>query len=157
MPEEGEPMEERAPGTIIGQTRVLVVDDNPGAREMVLRVLRRYGWQAEGAADGLEALARLLHGEFDVIVSDFQMPRLDGLGLLREARRLTDPPPLIIQTTMPNPALEILLMDAGAFGVVMKGAPIADLVGSIEAACAVAHAAGGSRSLRRTPPIPSIS
>ncbi len=133
-----------AVGASADRTRVLVVDDNPSVREMVLRGFRQIGWQADGAADGLEALACLRHEGYDVIVSDFEMPRLNGLGLLREVRRGGASPPLVIQTTLLDPTLESLLLGAGAFRVVMKGSPIGDLVGSVEEVCRVAHASVGS-------------
>lgn len=117
-----------------GSRRILVVDDDPGMREMVLHVLRKRGWQAEGAADGLQALARLQHAAYDVVITDLQMPHLDGVALLREIRRREGAPPVIIQTSFLDPSLEPLLRRAGAFRVLMKGGPISNLVQSVEEA-----------------------
>ncbi len=114
--------------------RVLVVDDDPGVREAIMTLLRRQGWYAEGAVDGLEALTRLQHGRFDVIVTDFQMPRLDGLALLREVRKMENPPPVVVQTTLLDPPFEVLLRHAGAFRVLMKGGPSGELVQSVKEA-----------------------
>ena len=122
-----------------GTSRILVVDDDPGVREAILSVLRRQGWEAEGAMDGLEALTRLQHGRFDVIVTDFHMPRLDGLALLREVRRMENPLPVVVQTALLGPTLEDLLRHAGAFRVLMKGGPVGDLVRSIKEACPASH------------------
>ncbi len=120
--------------TKAGRGRILVVDDDPGALERVLGALRSRGYQVEGAADGLQALARLQHGGFDVVVTDFQMPRLNGLALLREVHRLVGPLPVLIHTTLVDPSLESLLLAAGAFRVLMKGGPLGDLLQSVEAA-----------------------
>src|SRR5574341_744839 len=100
-----------------GTSRILVVDDDLGVREAMLSVLRTQGWQAEGAMDGLDALTRLQHGRFDVIVTDVHMPRLDGLALLRQVRKMEDPLPVVVQTTLLDPSLEDLLRHAGAFRV----------------------------------------
>lgn len=118
-----------------GAGRILVVDDDPGVREAIITLLRTQGWEAEGAMDGLEALTRLQHGPFDVVVTDFQMPRLDGVALLQEIRKLDHPLPVVIQTALLDPTLEILLRHAGAFHVLRKGGPVSDIVKSIQEAC----------------------
>ncbi len=117
-----------------GQARILVVDDDPQVRGTALLGLRSRGHQAEGAEDGLQALHHLQHGEFDVVVTDLQMPRLDGLALLREIRRRGYTQAVIVQTTLLDSSLEAVLRRAGASGVLMKGGPFGDLVRSIEEA-----------------------
>jgi DNA-binding NarL/FixJ family response regulator len=62
--------------------KILIVDDEADARELLLRGLVRHGHLATGAMDGAEAL-RLLDPSYDVLVTDLVMPQLDGLGLLR--------------------------------------------------------------------------
>lgn len=118
-----------------GRGRILVVDDDPRVRDTILRGLRNYGYQAEEAEDGLQALHHLQHGEFDLVVTDLQMPRLDGLALLREMRRRGYAQAVVIQTTLLDPSLEIILRRAGACGVLMKGGPVGELVRSVEEAC----------------------
>jgi PAS domain S-box-containing protein len=68
-------------------TSILVVDDEGQVAEMVAELLRGEGHRVQTAADGIEALEKLEHASFDLVVSDLRMPRLDGPGLLREARR----------------------------------------------------------------------
>ena len=117
-----------------GRARVLVVDDDPQVREMILLGLRSRGYLAEGAEDGLQALHHLQHGQFDVVVTDIQMPRLDGLALLREIRRRGYTQGVVVQTTLLDPSLEVVLRRVGASRVLMKGGPFADLVRSVEEA-----------------------
>ena len=62
--------------------RILIVDDEADARGLLLRGLIRFGYDAHGAQDGVEAAAMLASG-FDAVVTDLVMPRLDGIGLLR--------------------------------------------------------------------------
>jgi DNA-binding NarL/FixJ family response regulator len=64
-------------------TRVLVVEDEADARELLVRGLVRQGFAAEGAIDGAAALELLPRG-WDVVVTDLLMPRVDGLSLLKE-------------------------------------------------------------------------
>ena len=65
---------------------ILVVDDDPHIRALLHRVLTRAGYDVEQAADGMAALAQIASHAPDLILTDVQMPRLDGPGL---ANRLT--------------------------------------------------------------------
>ena len=104
---------------------VLVAEDDPGIREMILHALEKRGWRAQGAADGLQAWHYLQNGKkFTVIVTDLQMPRMDGLALLKRVRHMENPPPVVIQTSLLNRGLEALLRQAGAFRVLVKGGPL---------------------------------
>lgn len=67
--------------------RVLVVEDNPINRKLCALQLKRLGCETEFAASGLEALEKVRHGQFDVILMDMQLPDLDGCGATREIRR----------------------------------------------------------------------
>ena len=120
--------------------RVLVVDDDTAVREMFLYALQKRGWYAQGAEDGLQALRCLQEGDFTVVVTDLQMPRMDGLALLREVRRIRNPPPVVIQTTLLDCSLEEMLRQAGAFRVLMKGGPLGFLVQSVNEASAASAA-----------------
>ena len=64
--------------------RILLVDDEELNREYMAELLMERGYRVETAVDGLDALARLKAEPFDLLVTDLNMPRLDGLGLLRK-------------------------------------------------------------------------
>jgi signal transduction histidine kinase len=66
------------------RTSVLVVDDDPQARQSFQELLTRGGYDIEVASDGAEALEKLAGGEFSVVVADVVMPALNGLELYRE-------------------------------------------------------------------------
>lgn len=67
--------------------RVLIIDDDRLMRETLAEALADMGVTAEGAADGLEGLARLRQGPRPcAVLLDLRMPRLDGAGFLREVR-----------------------------------------------------------------------
>ncbi len=65
---------------------ILVVDDEEALRMLLQRQLQRAGHQVTGCGDGVEALAALEEGRYDLVLSDMKMPRLDGMGLIRAAR-----------------------------------------------------------------------
>jgi len=81
--------------------RILVVDDSGTMRQLIKMVLVKHmACQIVEAQDGLDALAKLKDGVFDLIVTDVNMPRLDGLGFVKAAREdLKSTVPIIIVTT----------------------------------------------------------
>jgi len=68
------------------QPKVLVIDDEPGVRELISESLRISEITAVQAADGLEALSLLRRERFDLLILDINMPKLDGLALLEKLR-----------------------------------------------------------------------
>src|SRR4029079_1395222 len=72
--------------------KVLVVDDDPLVRRSVKRGLTLRGYRVEEAMDGWDGMSAILNqGPFDVVLSDLEMPELDGVGFLRGLSRLQDP------------------------------------------------------------------
>ena len=74
----------------LGGVRVLVVDDQPDARELLGMVLARAGAEVSTAASAAEALELLQTGEVDVLVSDIGMPSADGYALIGRLREMTE-------------------------------------------------------------------
>jgi two-component system response regulator MprA len=66
--------------------RVLIVDDDPLLLGLYTGILELEGYEVESAEDGLDALVALSTRPFDLVLTDFAMPRLDGAGLVRELR-----------------------------------------------------------------------
>lgn len=66
---------------------ILVVDDDPGLRRHLSEALSRAGHRVTTARDGLEAVQRLLERHYDAVVTDVNMPGMDGIGLLQWMRR----------------------------------------------------------------------
>jgi signal transduction histidine kinase len=82
-----------------GTARILVVDDNPGNRNVLVRRLRRDGYIADEAADGREALEALRDRPYDLLLLDILMPVMDGfevLSRLKADRRLRSLPVIVI-------------------------------------------------------------
>ena len=124
----------RASETKPASIRVLVVDDDLYARQAVMEGLRSRGYQVQGAEDGLQALHHLQREPFNIVVTDIQMPRMDGVALLREIHR-NGYAPVVVQTTVADSYLRDMLQRAGACEVLVKGEPIAALVRLVEGIC----------------------
>jgi len=114
--------------------RILVVDDDLYARQAMMERLRSRGYQVKGAEDGLQALHHLQRERFNLVITDIQMPRMDGVALLREICR-NDYAPVIVQTTLVDGYLQEVLHRAGASGVLVKGESVVELVRLVNALC----------------------
>lgn len=66
--------------------RILLVDDEPTQRLIMARLLKRGGYEVEMAANGREALAKLEQGDFPLMITDWEMPEMDGVALCRALR-----------------------------------------------------------------------
>lgn len=93
--------------------QVLVVEDNPINRLLLQEQLEVLGCQPTLAADGREALACCRARDFDVILSDINMPRLDGYALARRLRAVGISTPIIGATANATPEVRVLCREAG--------------------------------------------
>ncbi|MCU1364992.1 MAG: CheA signal transduction histidine kinase [Ilumatobacteraceae bacterium] len=103
---------------------VLIVDDALTVRELERSILERAGYQVTTASDGLEALARLAEISVDLVLSDVEMPRMDGIGLtvaIRAHPTLANLPILLL-TSLGSDADRQRGLDAGADAYIVKSA-----------------------------------
>ncbi|TDO16749.1 MULTISPECIES: chemotaxis response regulator CheY [Halomonas] len=102
---------------------ILVVDDFPTMRRIVRSLLKELGFtNVEEAEDGQDALQKLSSGNFDFVVSDWNMPNLDGLEMLKRIRAdsaLKDLPVLMVTAEAKKENI-IAAAQAGASGYVVK-------------------------------------
>ncbi|MGH9469543.1 MAG: response regulator [Terriglobia bacterium] len=67
-----------------GPARILVVEDDDVEREGIVELLQLWGYEAQAACDGVEALRKLRASHYDLVLSDLDMPRMTGTELLKE-------------------------------------------------------------------------
>ncbi|WP_225410474.1 response regulator [Stigmatella hybrida] len=111
----------RAPD--IQRRRILVVDDSPLTRELISALLEAVGYDITTASDGVEALHILSHAPADLVVTDLEMPGLDGLELTRQLKshETLNRLPVIILTTRGGEEDRQRGLAAGADGYITKG------------------------------------
>ncbi|RAI58947.1 ATP-binding protein [Roseicella frigidaeris] len=123
-----------------GCGRVLLVDDEPVVREVLAGQLVDAGYEVVDAADGATALAQLAHGPgFDLLVSDLAMDGIDGVTLIREARKLRPGLPAILVTGYAGDAAALAIGQEvdGGFALLRKpvtGSQLIDQVAALLAA-----------------------
>jgi CheY-like chemotaxis protein len=117
-----------------GGTRILVADDDPQMRRLIRSVLTREGFEVVEAEDGLQALELIESGRIGLVVLDFEMPRLDGLGVLEElrAQMRTAGLPVIMLTSHAGET-EQKALDLGAQDYLTKPVQTRSLVARVKA------------------------
>jgi DNA-binding NtrC family response regulator len=100
--------------------RVLVADDEEGVRSFVAEALEREGHEVVQAANGAEALAAAREAPFDVVITDLQMPEMDGMSLVRTLRTEQPDVELIVLTAFGDVATAVEAMKLGVFDYLQK-------------------------------------
>ena len=102
--------------------KILAIDDMKTLRDLLGKVLRTAGYEVVEAVDGVDGLEKFSAHNPDLVISDLNMPNLDGIGFVSGAR---DKPngktvPILILTTETNEALKVRAKEAGATGWLTK-------------------------------------
>jgi two-component system NtrC family sensor kinase len=116
---------------------ILVVDDEPGIREIMAATLDNDGFQVEAAAGGPEALARLAKKHYDLVVCDWMMPVVDGFDVLAEVKRRSPDTVFIFVTAYASVESAIAALRQGAYDYLLKPFDIEEL--SLTVQRAVSH------------------
>jgi DNA-binding NtrC family response regulator len=100
--------------------RILVVDDQEMMRDSLAATLAREGHEIVSAGDGPAAVARLGATRFDLLISDLRMPKMTGLELLAEAKRLRPEMPVVLMTAFASVNTAVEAMRMGAYDYIQK-------------------------------------
>jgi DNA-binding response OmpR family regulator len=113
--------------------RVLVAEDDPGLREVLVQGLEEAGYFVDSVAAGDDAIEQLRFYEYDVAVIDWRMPRMSGLDVVAWAREHERPTGLLMLTARDTPADRVLGLDTGADDYLVKPFDFGELVARIRA------------------------
>lgn len=100
--------------------RVLVADDEASIRELLSKTLALADYEVDVASDGRRALERVRTTQYDLLITDLKMPGVDGLAVIREARRYRPDLPVIIITGFSTEASAIEAINIGVSGYLTK-------------------------------------
>lgn len=91
--------------------KVLVVDDDSLVRDLLCEILTEEGYSVDSASNGIEALEKLEAGRFDLVISDVEMPEMDGIDLAREMRSISSVPLILMSGNIYTKEESIALAD----------------------------------------------
>ncbi|HKR00411.1 MAG TPA: response regulator, partial [Pyrinomonadaceae bacterium] len=107
--------------------RLLVAEDEANLRLVIQKELQRLGYRVDVAPDGEAALRRLEEANVDVLLCDINMPRMDGMELLRRVHERPNPPEVIMLTGHATVETAIEAMKLGAYDYLSKPYRITEL------------------------------
>jgi CheY-like chemotaxis protein len=118
--------------------KVLVVDDEDTIRMLVKKVLERSGFEVAVARDGCEAIERLAADDFDVVLLDVMMPKLDGFGVVQQMQSTR--PALLSRTLLVTASHLKSLQQLPVRGIITKPFSVGELLAETQKCCADAAA-----------------
>jgi two-component system response regulator HydG len=110
------------------QTKLLLIDDDAAVCDVVGQTLNKRGFDVVSANTGSEALAALERGEFDVVVSDLNMPGMSGLELCRRAHATRPNLPVVLVTAFGSTETAVAALRAGVYDFITKPIQMPELL-----------------------------
>lgn len=129
--------------------KILIADDEKPIRESLKIVLEEEGYKTEVAADGEEALAKIKMDNFDIIITDIKMPKLDGIQLLESATKISPDSFFIIMTAYASVKTAIDALRNGAYDYLIKPVEFDDLIIRIKRLLDYKNLANENKRLRQ--------
>jgi len=114
------------------QLNVMVVDDEPGIRDLFSDVITMRGHRAICAANGSEALQKLHDSHVDVVFLDIRMPNGDGISTLKQIREMSPMPKVVMITGSGHREIIDEAMDLGSSLCLMKPFSLSDVTGVLD-------------------------
>ena len=108
------------PGAAVERPRILVVDDEQAVRDLLAKTLTMADYDVDTSPDGPAALDRLRVADYDLLITDLKMPGMDGLSVIREARRIRPEIAVVIITGYSTEASAIEAINLGVAGYLTK-------------------------------------
>jgi len=112
--------------------KILVVEDDPDAAAFIVKAFRESGHMADHAPDGIEGYALAREGQYDVIVVDRMLPKLDGLSLIRSLREQAVETPVLILSALGQVDDRVKGLRAGGDDYLPKPYAFSELLARVE-------------------------
>ena len=121
---------------------ILIVDDEGQNRDYLSEILSEEDYNVSTASNGRDAIARLSQDLFHVVLTDLQMPEVDGLTICRELRSRGSPAPILMLTARGDVKERVLGLEAGADDYLVKPFDVDELLARVRALVRRTHALG---------------
>jgi two-component system OmpR family response regulator len=135
----------------MAKASIIVIDDESGVREMLADALHMQGYDVATAADGHAGLREIYEGNFDLVISDVNMPKVNGFELLERMRAAGNETPVILLTARGDRADVAVGFRAGADDYVTKPFGLEELLLRVEAR--LKHLSGTGREVLEIGPV----
>ena len=113
------------------RSRILVVDDEPHIRAMVIRALESAGHAIDSAADGSAGMALALAGDYQLVILDLVMPLADGRDIIRRLRRERPDAQVLVLSCLSDVTTKVAVLDMGAHDYLTKPFSIDELLARV--------------------------
>jgi two-component system, OmpR family, response regulator len=111
--------------------RILVVDDEPTIRGIVIRALAAAGYEIDSAADGATGVQRALAGDYQLVILDLVMPSADGRQFLGQLRQERPDQPVMVLSCLDDVATKVYCLDLGARDYLTKPFSLEELLARV--------------------------
>jgi DNA-binding response OmpR family regulator len=128
-----------SPAKASSQFTVLIVDDNRDFVEFLKFLLSHDGFNVRWAFNGVDGLESVRNQSFDVAILDVMMPKMDGLAVCREIKRVCPSLPVILLTAKDDMATRVTAMTLGVSEFLAKPVNIADLLTRVRRQCQISQ------------------
>lgn len=115
------------------QKRVLIVEDSPDIANLVTLHLRDQNMQAEHVNDGESGLKKAISGDYDLVILDLMLPRMDGMDICREMRSQGVHTPVLMLTARNSELDRVLGLEIGADDYLSKPFSVRELIARVKA------------------------
>ncbi|MEI6125803.1 MAG: sigma-54 dependent transcriptional regulator [Pseudomonadota bacterium] len=124
--------------------RILIVDDEEGMRIAFSEALKRSGFETLCCVDGLDAVTKLKSAKFSMVITDVKMPKMNGIDVLREVKRVTPETPVVVVTAYGTVDNAVEAMKEGACDYLLKPFSFENLIEIVKSGLAQAECFTGS-------------
>jgi DNA-binding response OmpR family regulator len=124
------------------QRRILVVDDEPHIRGLMIRALEAAGYAIDAACDGESALALAFMRDYQLVILDLVMPETDGRRVLRRLRQVHPDRPVLVVSCLSDVTTKVSCLDMGAKDYLTKPFSLDELLARVRVQLRDEHPAG---------------
>lgn len=108
--------------------KVLYVEDNDAVREDTVELLKEFFYHIETASNGVEGLEKFKKGKFDLVITDINMPKMNGIEMIKEIKKIDKRVPVIVITAFSDFKYLVECIKVGVYGYILKPIDINQLL-----------------------------
>ncbi len=119
--------------------KILIIEDEEAIRRVLNKILSREGYEVDEAVDGVEGIAKIKSGDYDVVLCDIKMPRKDGVEVLQEAKKINPELPFVMISGHGDLETAVQSMRLGAYDYIQKPPDLNRLLTTLRNAQTMGH------------------